>query len=39
MCLDDNFDFGVKINTSTYSIAAIGTFVVAYITSRILSKK
>ena len=39
MCLDDNFDFGVKINASTYLIAAIGTFGVAYMTSRILSKK
>ena len=39
MCLDDNFDFGVKINISTYLFATIGTFIVSYITSRILSRK
>ena len=39
MCLDDNFDFNVKINPSTYLIAALGTFLIAYLTSRALSKK
>ena len=38
-CLDENYDFGVNINISTYLIAAIGTFVVSYIVSKILSKK
>lgn len=38
-CLDDNFDFNVYINISTYIIAIIGTFTVSYIVSKILSKK
>lgn len=38
-CLDDNFDFGVSINISTYLIAAIGTFIVSYIVSKLLSRK
>ena len=38
-CLDDNFDFGVHINISTYLIAILGTFLVSYIVSYKLSKK
>ena len=38
-CLDDNFDFSVRINISTYLIATIGTFLVAYIVSKLLAKK
>lgn len=38
-CLDDNFDFNIYINISTYIIAIIGTFTVSYIVSKILSKK
>lgn len=38
-CLDESYDFGVKINISTYIIATIGTFLVSYIVSKILSKK
>lgn len=38
-CLDDNFDFGVHINLSTYLIATIGTFLVSYLVSKILAKK
>lgn len=38
-CLDDNFDFGVHINISTYLVATIGTFLVSYLVSKRLSKK
>lgn len=38
-CLDDNFDFGVYINISTYIIAGVGTFIVTYLVSRYLAKK
>lgn len=38
-CLDDNFDFNVYINLSTYLIGIIGTFVVSYLVSLLLSKK
>lgn len=38
-CLEENYDFGVNINLSTYIIAAIGTFLVSYIVSKILAKK
>ncbi len=38
-CLDDNFDFGVHINISTYIIATVGTFLVAYIVSKFLARK
>lgn len=38
-CLDDNFDFNVHINISTYLIATIGTFLVAYLVSKLLAKK
>ena len=38
-CLDDNFDFGVHINISTYILATILTFVVSYLVSLYLAKK
>lgn len=38
-CLDDSFDFGVKIRLSTYLIAAAITIVVSYLVSKQLSKK
>ena len=38
-CLDENFDFGVHINISTYLIATIGTFVVSYLVSKRLARK
>ena len=38
-CLDDNFDFSVHINLSTYIIATIGTFIVSYLVSSYLSRK
>ena len=38
-CLDDNFDFNVYIKPTTYIIATIGTFLVSYLVSLILSKK
>ena len=38
-CLDDNFDFGVYINISTYIIATVGTFLVSYLVSKFLSRK
>ena len=38
-CLDDNFDFGVHINISTYIIATVGTFLVSYLVSKFLSRK
>lgn len=38
-CLEDNYDFGVKINLSTYLIAMIGTFLVSYLVSIYLAKR
>jgi len=38
-CLGDTYDFGVKINPSTYVIASVGTFIVSYIVSKLLAKK
>ena len=38
-CLDDNFDFGVHINISTYIIATVGTFFCSFHCFKILSKK
>jgi ABC-type antimicrobial peptide transport system permease subunit len=37
--LEETYDFGASINLSTYVIAAIGTFLVSYIVSKLLSKK
>ena len=38
-CLDDNFDFGVYINITTYIIATVGTFLVSYLVSKFLARK
>ena len=38
-CLDDNFDFGVHINITTYIIATVGTFLVSYLVSKSLARK
>lgn len=38
-CLNDNFDFGVHINLSTYIIAVVGTFLTSYVVSSIIAKK
>lgn len=38
-CLDDNFDFGVHINTSTYILATVLTFTVSYLVSLCLARK
>ena len=38
-CLDEAYDFGVYINTFTYIIATLGTIIVSYVVSIILSKK
>ena len=39
VCIDDNYDFGVHINILTFVISAIGTFIVSYLTSKMLGKK
>ena len=38
-CLDDNFDFGVHINISTYILATVLTFTVSYLVSLYLARK
>lgn len=38
-CLGDTYDFGVKINISTYVIATLGTYTISHIVSKLLSKK
>ena len=35
----DNYDFGAHINIETYIIAAIGTFTISYVISKILARK
>ena len=37
--IEESYDFGAHINVTTYIIAAIGTFVISYIVSKILAKK
>lgn len=39
MCLDENYDFGVHINNSTYLVAFLGTFIVSYLVSLLISRK
>ncbi len=39
VCLDENYDFGVHIEVITFIIAAIGTYLVSLVVSRLLSKK
>ena len=37
--IKDSYDFGAHINPETYVIAVIGTFIISYIVSKILSNK
>lgn len=37
--IEDSYDFGAHINVETYIIAAIGTFIVSYLVSKLLAKK
>lgn len=37
--IKDSYDFGAHINIETYIFAAIGTFVISYIVSKLLAKK
>ena len=37
--IKDSYDFGAHINIETYIIAAIGTFMISYIVSKIIAKK
>lgn len=39
VCLDENYDFGVHIEISTFVIAAIGTYLVSLVVSKALGKK
>ena len=37
--IDEHYDFGAHINLISYILAAIGTFVISYVVSKILAKK
>lgn len=37
--IEESYDFGACINVETYIIAAIGTFIISYIVSKLLAKK
>ena len=37
--IEEHYDFGASITVRTYIIAAIGTFIVSYIVSKVLSRK
>ena len=37
--IEEHYDFGASINVLTYVFAGLGTFVVSYIVSRLLSRK
>ena len=37
--IEEHYDFGASITTKTYIIGAVGTFLVSYFVSRILSRK
>ena len=37
--IEDSYDFGAHINIQTYIIAAIGTFVMSYLVSKLMAKK
>ena len=37
--IEESYDFGAHINIQSYVIAAIGTFVISYVVSKILVKK
>ena len=37
--IEEHYDFGVHINLISYVLAALGTFVISYVVSKILAKK
>lgn len=37
--IEESYDFGASINAETYIIAAIGTFIISYVVSKLLAKK
>ena len=37
--IEEHYDFGAHINLISYVLAAIGTFVISYVVSKILAKK
>ncbi len=37
--IEEHYDFGAFIETKTYIISALGTFIVSYLVSRFLSRK
>ena len=37
--IEEHYDFGASIKFKTYVIAAISTFIVSYLVSKLLSKK
>ena len=37
--IEEHYDFGAFIETRTYIISAIGTFIVSYLVSRFLARK
>ena len=37
--IEESYDFGAHINLQTYVFAAIGTFIISYVVSKILAKK
>ena len=37
--IEDSYDFGAHINIQTYIIAALGTFVMSYLVSKLLARK
>lgn len=37
--IEESYDFGASINIETYIIAAIGTFIISYIVSKLLARK
>ena len=37
--IEESYDFGAHINIETYVIAAIGTFLISYLVSKLLAKK
>ena len=37
--IEEHYDFGASINTITYVIAALGTFIISYLVSKFLARK
>lgn len=37
--IEESYDFGASINIETYIVAAIGTFIISYIVSKLLARK